>query len=359
MAKDYYKVLGVEKSATQEEIKKAYYKLAHKYHPDKGGDEAAFKEVNEAYKVLSDKTKREQYDRFGSNFNSQGFPGGGPQGFNWQDFAGGDVNFDLEDLFDIFGGGGFSQGRAKKDTRRGNDLEIQLSVPLNSVFENQTKKIKITKFISCDRCGGSGAEPGTEVKTCSTCSGTGRVQEVKSTFLGSFSHYTTCPECHGEGVIPEKPCNVCKGAGRIKKEIELEIEIPAGIDTNQVIKLKGKGDAGKRGAESGDLYVRVIVEKDKVFERRGDDLLMELPISISQAVLGDKVKIKTLEKNEIFVKIPNGVSSGKILKVSRRGIPHFSGFGRGDLYIEIRVETPEKLNKNQKELFQQLKKEGL
>ena len=361
-SKDYYKILGVSRNASQEEIKKAYYKLAHEYHPDKkGGDEQKFKEINEAYQVLSDKNKRAQYDQFGSTFNGQGFSSQGFNNVNWQDFAsnfGGTQDFDLEDLFDMFQGG-FGRTSRKRDTKRGNDIEVEVVVSLESVLENQTKHIKINKFISCSRCNGSGREPGTSFKKCPTCGGSGRIEEIKKTFLGNFAQVRTCPECSGEGSIPENICNVCQGEGRVKKEETIEIKIPQGIDTNQVIKVKGKGDAGRKGGEAGDLYVRVIVEKNPVFERKGDDLLMELPISISQAVLGDKIKIKTLEKKEIFVKIPDSVQTGKILKVSNRGIPHFSGFGRGDLYIRLIVSIPQKLTKEQKELFKKLKKEGL
>ena len=360
MAKDYYDTLGVEKNATPEEIKKAFYKLAHKYHPDKkGGDENKFKEINEAYQVLSDKNKRAQYDQFGSGFNNaQGGPSS--QGFNWEDFSsgfsGGTGNIDLEDLFEMFQGGG---QRQRKNSKRGNDLEVEISIPLSSVLENQVKKIKINKFVTCTHCNGKGAEAGTNFKTCKTCSGRGTIEEVRKTFLGAFRQTRICPDCDGEGKIPEKICSVCGGEGRVKKEEVIEIQIEKGIDTNEVIKLQGRGGAGKKGAEAGDLYIRVIVEEDPVFERRGDDLLMNLPISISQAVLGDKIKIKTLEKSEIFVKIPNSVQTGKILKVSNRGIPHFSRFGRGDLYIQLIVEIPQKLTNEQKELFQKLKKEGL
>lgn len=361
MAKDYYNTLGVEKNATPEEIKKAFYKLAHKYHPDKkGGDENKFKEINEAYQVLSDKNKRAQYDQFGSGFNGGqgGFSSQGFNNVNWQDFASGfggqDIN--LEDLFDMFQGGGT---RRRRDNKRGSNLEVRISIPLSSVLENQIKKIKINKFVTCSSCGGKGAEVGSAFKTCKTCSGTGRIEEVRKTFLGSFAQTRVCEDCGGEGKVPEKICSTCKGEGRIEKEEIIEIQIDKGIDTNEVIKLQGKGNAGKKGAEAGDLYIRVIVEADPVFERRGDDLLMNLPISISQAVLGDKVKIKTLEKSEIFVKIPDSVQTGKILKVSNRGIPHFSAFGRGNLYIQLIIEIPKKLTKEQKELFQKLKKEGL
>ncbi|HNY35823.1 MAG TPA: molecular chaperone DnaJ [Candidatus Pacearchaeota archaeon] len=361
MSKDYYNILGVEKNASPEDIKKAYYKLAHQYHPDKkGGDEAKFKEINEAYQTLSDKDKRSQYDRFGKTFN--GAQGGfNQQNVNWEDIMGGmggDFG-NIEDIFNMFSGG-FSTGRRKqKDTRKGNNLEMILELDLESILRNQEKEIFITKKSTCERCGGSGAEPGTSVKECFTCRGTGRVQEIRKTFLGTISQYVICPDCHGEGVKPEKPCNVCHGEGRIKKEEKIKINIPAGVDNNQIIKVKGKGEAGKRGGEAGDLYIRISIKPHKIFERNGDDIYLKQDITFSEATLGGKIKIPTLEGEKIIVKIPNGTESGKILKISKRGIPHFSGIGRGNLYLQLNIDTPEKLTKRQKELLEELKKEGL
>ena len=365
MSKDYYKILGVSRDASQDEIKKAYYKLAHEHHPDKGGEEEKFKEINEAYQVLSNKDKRAQYDRFGSAFNNNGAGGGfNANNMNWQDFAqgfGGQAGFNIEDIFDMFGGGmgGFSSSKPRRDFKRGSDLQVVIEIPLESVLEKQIKKIKLEKYVECEKCEGSGKEAGTSMKKCSTCNGTGKIREVKRTILGDFAQERMCPDCEGEGEIPEKKCSNCLGEGRIKKVETIEVEIPQGIDTNQVIKLKQKGGAGIRGGQSGDLYIRVVVGKHPVFERRGSDLLMQLDIKPSQAVLGDKIKIETLEKKQISVKIPSGIESGKILKVSRRGIPHFNGIGRGNLYIEIKVETPTNLTRKQKELFESLKKEGL
>jgi len=356
MNKDYYKILGVEKTASADEIKKAYYKLAHEHHPDKkGGDEAKFKEVNEAYQTLSDKDKKAQYDRFGTTFNNA--QGGGYQNINWEDIMGNMGGF--EDIFDIFGGG-FGMGRSKpKDMRRGKDLEMVLEIDLESVLQTKAREISITKNSVCERCKGTGAEPGTNVKECFTCRGTGTVQQMRRTVFGTINQQTICPECHGEGSKPEHPCNVCRGEGRHRKEEKIRIEIPAGVDNNQIIKVKGKGEAGKRGGEPGDLYVRIMVKPHPVFEREGDDIYLVKNITFSQAALGDKVKIPTLEGENIIVKIPNGIESGKLLKVSKRGIPHFSGGGRGNLYIQLEVKTPDKLTKKQKELLEELKKEGL
>jgi len=353
--KDYYKILGVEKNASSEDIKKAYYKLAHQYHPDKKeGDEKKFKEINEAYQVLSDKEKRSNYDRFGSAFNNGGSSGFNSQNINWEDMMGGFGG--LEDIFDIFGGG---QRRKPQDMRRGKDIEAYLELDLESILNNQEKEINITKQSVCSRCNGSGSEPGTKSKECFTCRGTGVVQEIRKTFLGTFSQSTICPDCNGEGLKPEKPCNVCNGEGRIKKEEKIKINIPAGVDNNQIIKVKGKGEAGKRGGESGNLYIRISIKPHKIFQRSGDDIYLRKNITFSQATLGDKIKIPTLEGEEMIVKIPEGIESGKVLKISKRGIPHFSSIGRGNLYLQINVKIPDKLTKKQKEILEQLKKEGL
>jgi len=357
MQKDYYKILGVEKNASQEDIKKAYYKLAHEHHPDKkGGDEAKFKEVNEAYQTLSDKDKRSQYDQFGTTFN--GARGGGfNQNINWEDIMGNMGGF--EDIFDMFGGGFGMGGRKPKDMRKGKNLGVILELDLESILHSQEQEILITKNGTCSRCNGSGAEPGTKTKECFTCRGAGRVQQIRRTVFGTINQYVVCPDCNGEGVKPEKPCNVCRGEGRIKKEEKIRINIPSGVDNNQIIKVKGKGEAGKRNGEPGDLYVRIMIKPHRVFERSGDDIYLRQNITFSQATLGDSIKIPTLEKENIIIKVPNGTESGKILKVSKRGIPHFSGIGRGNLYIEFNVETPQKLTKKQKELLEELKKEGL
>ncbi|MFA5013036.1 MAG: molecular chaperone DnaJ [Candidatus Paceibacterota bacterium] len=367
MQKDYYKILGVSKGSTPDEIKKAYYKLAHEHHPDKkGGNEEKFKEINEAYQVLSDKEKRTQYDQFGTVFgsgnNNQG--GAGFQGFNnaninWEDIMGDFGN--IEDIFDIFGngfGGGFQQQK-DKDIKRGSDLEVTIEVPLESVLTEQEREINIVKQSRCGRCDGTGAEPGTKVNECFSCRGTGRVQQIRKTILGTFTQYTICPECKGEGSKPEKPCNVCDAEGRIKKSEKIIIKIPAGVDNNQVIKVKRKGDAGRRGGTEGDLYARIFVKPHPLFQRKGDDLYLEEDISFSEAAMGDEIKIPTLEGNKLILKVPAGTQSGKVLKISKRGIPHFAGFGRGNLYVELNVQIPQKLTKKQKELLEKLKEEGL
>ena len=362
MAKDYYQVLGIPNEASQDEIKKAYYKLAHKHHPDKGGDEKKFKEINEAYQVLSDKEKRSQYDRFGRTFEGAAEPG---SDFQW---AWGRPETDFEDAFrtdfgdlgdiveEIFG---FGAPKRRKDIKRGKDIEVGIEISLEDVLRGKEKEIFLNKQVACSRCSGSGAEPGTKINECFSCRGTGEVQQVKRTFLGSFTRYTTCPECGGEGKRPEKPCNVCKGEGRVKDEEKIKIFIPAGVDTNQVIKVEGKGEAGKRGAKPGDLYVRIFVKSHPVFQRKGDDLYIGLQISFSQAALGDEIETQILDGSKILLKVPEGTESGKVLRISGKGITHFSGYGRGNLYVDLVVKTPKRLTKKQKELLEQLKKEGI
>lgn len=358
--RDYYQILGVSRGASSEEIKKAYYKLAHKYHPDKGGDGKKFKEINEAYQTLSDKEKRAQYDRFGRVFEGGAGPGfdftwsWGKPGFGGFDFGDlGDLSEMIEEIF------GFGVPKRKRDLKRGRDIKITLEIPLEKTLKNQEKEITLSKMILCFRCQGTGAEPSTKIKECFSCRGTGQVQQIKRTFFGSFTRVTTCPECGGEGQRPEKPCNVCKGEGRVKGEEDIKIFIPAGIDTNQIIKVEGKGEAGRRGGRAGDLYVRILVKEHPIFKRKGDDLYLRVPISFSQAALGDEIEISTLSGKKISLKVAQGTESGKILRISGKGIPHFSRSGRGNLYIELIVKTPRKLTKEQKELLEKLKKEGI
>jgi len=363
--KDYYEVLGVAKGASQDEIKKAYYKLAHKHHPDKGGEEKKFKEINEAYQVLSNSEKRAQYDRFGSTFeNGQAGAGQGDFQWAWGQPGGANVEFDFGDFGDIgemmeemfgFGGG----QRRKKDLKRGKDIEVDVEVSLEDILYGKEREINLLKYNSCVRCQGTGAEPGSKVKECFSCRGTGQVQQIRKTFLGSFTQYATCPECGGEGYKAEKNCNVCKGEGRIKSEEKIRIFIPSGVDNNQVIKIEGKGEAGKKGGKDGDLYVRIFIKQNNVFKRKGDDLYTSLPISFSQVTLGEDVEIQLLGGEKILLKVSAGTDSGKVLKISGKGIPHFTGYGKGDLYVELVVKTPKKLTKEQKDLLEKLKKEGI
>ena len=360
--KDYYQILGVSKEASQEDIKKAYRKLAHKYHPDKGGDEKKFKEISEAYQILGSKKKRTQYDKFGRVFEGgqgfgQDFGGFDPGAFWGSQGAQGFDSINLEDLFEEFFG--FGRKSKRKDINQGRDIEVKMGIDLKDTLQGLKKKITIPKKVVCPRCQGSGGEPGTRIKECFSCRGTGQVQQMKKTFLGTITRYVVCPECEGKGKIPENLCNVCKGEGRIDSEEQIDIYIPLGVDSGQTIKFPGKGEAGRRGGKAGNLYVRIFVEPHPLFKRKGDDLYFSLPISFSQASLGDEIELPTLEGKKILMKVPIGTESGKIFKISKKGIPHFSGWGRGNLYVELIVKIPRKLTKKQKELLEELGKEGL
>ena len=365
---DYYEILGITKSASQDEIKKSFHKLAHKYHPDKGGDEKKFKEINEAYQVLSDAKKRQQYDQFGKGFenmagNGQGNPFGSAQGgdFNWawqnsnQDFAFEDLGDVFENLFS-FGGG---RRATKKDVRKGKDIQVDLEISLEETLKQTLRKITLNKIITCHRCNGTGGEPQTKINECFSCRGSGQVQQIKKTILGSYTSFTVCPECKGEGTKPEKLCNVCRGESRIKGEETIEVSIPAGIDNNQAIEIEGKGDAGKKGGRSGNLYVRIFIKEHPVFKRKEDDLYVSSQITYSQAILGAEIEMPTLEGTKILLTVPQGTESGKVLRISGKGIPHFGSYGRGNMFVELIIKTPKKITKEQRKALDQLKKEGL
>lgn len=362
--KDYYQILGVKRDASPEEIKKAYHRLAHKYHPDKGGDEKKFKEINEAYQVLSDKEKRAQYDRFGRVFE-RGEPGGAGFDFGdfWRETSGRGFSFDFEfgpdifeDLFEEF----FGVGRVRKERRKkGQDIIVDIEIPLEATLKEQQKEITLLKWVVCSRCKGLGSEPNTGFEECFSCRGTGQVQQIKRTVFGTFTRYIVCPECKGEGNRPKNPCNVCHGEGRIRDQEKIIFTIPAGVDNGQLIKIAGKGEADRRGGEPGDLYLKIHIKPHPIFERQGDDLYLVKEIPFSVAVLGGEAEIPTLEGKNIFLKVPAGSQSGKVLRISGKGIPHFSGYGRGNLYVELKVKTPKKLTRKQKELLEKLKEEGI
>lgn len=365
---DYYEILGVTKSASQDEIKKAFHKLAHQYHPDKGGDENKFKEINEAYQVLSDAQKRQQYDQFGKGFDRMGgnpADGGAGWDFNWswQNQPAGEQSFDAEDLGDIFenffsfGGGG--RRTSKKDVRKGKDIQVDIEIALEETLKPINRKITLLKQVVCHRCHGKGGEPGTKISECFACRGTGQVQQVKRTVLGSYTAFTVCPECKGDGTKPERPCNVCKGEGRVKGEETINIMIPAGTDNSQVVEIEGRGDMGKKEGMAGNLYVRVFIKKHPTFERRGDDLYTSNEITYSQAILGDEIEVPTLEGTSILLKVPAGTESGKVLRVSGKGVPYFGSGNRGNMYVELFIKTPKKVSKKQKQLLEELREEGL
>lgn len=369
--KDYYKILMVSPTASEEEIKKAYRKLAHLHHPDKGGDPEKFKEISEAYQVLSNKDKRVQYDRYGRVFEQ----GGTAPGFDFGDFwrqyqygggqgadEGPDIDFDfgfgdLGDIFEEFFGGG---GRRQKGGRKsGQDIEVDIEISLESTLKNFVKEFEIYKWVPCSRCQGRGGEPGTSLDECFTCRGKGEVQQIKRSFLGTVTRYVVCPECGGEGNRPKVPCNVCRGEGRLKEKDKISVAIPAGVDSGQTIRVPGKGEAGKRGGQSGDLFVKIYVKEHPVFKREGDDLHLSREIPLTTAILGAEIEIPTLEGKNILLKVPSGSESGDVFRIQGRGVPHFSGIGQGNLYIELRLATPKKLNRKQKELLESLRREGL
>ncbi len=358
MAQDYYEILGVPRGASDEEIKRAYRKLAQIHHPDKpGGDEKKFKEISEAYRTLGDKEKREQYDKFGRAFDGDASGGGfdfsnGFGGFDFNFSEGGEAFSDLFEDFFGFGGG----GRARtKDLRRGDDIELGVEMELKDTIDKFVKKLAYERMVNCPRCKSEGAEPGTRVKECFSCRGTGFVETLRRSIFGAITHSSICPECKGEGKSPEAPCNVCKGEGRIKGLEEFDFEIPGGVDTGQSLKVTGMGDAGRRGGKSGDLFVRIFVKPHPFFTRKGDDLHLNLPISFSQAVLGGEIDMPTLEGKEISLKVPSKTESGRVFRIRGKGIPRFSGFGRGDMLVKLVIDIPNRLTKKQKELLEKMK----
>lgn len=358
MSKDYYKVLGVDKGASDEEIKKAFRRLAHQHHPDKaGGNTEKFKEVNEAYQVLSDKQKKAQYDQYGQTFDgSGGF--GGAQGFGSQGF-----NINMDDLGDIFGGFGdiFGfNGQAGRGGRkaRGRDLEIKVTITFLEAVFGCEKQIKLKKYAKCTDCHGSGVPAGAKVDTCEVCKGAGQVMSVQRTMLGAIQMQTICQACGGEGKKATNHCKSCRGTGRIEKQAELSIKIPAGINNGETIRLNSQGEVGPKGAPAGDLYVHIFVDSDRRWERNGYDIHSSLNIKLSQAILGDTVKIVTVD-GELSLKIPEGTASGTVIAVRGSGVPRLQASGRGDHLVTVNVEVPKRLNRKQRELVEALRKEDL
>jgi molecular chaperone DnaJ len=349
VAKDYYEILGLDRNAADEDIKKAFRKLALQYHPDRNpGDKAAeekFKEINEAYQVLSDADKRAQYDQFGTaDFNGQGGFGGFGGGF--QDFGG------FGDIFDtIFGGGfgGFSNSR-QNGPERGADLQYTINLTFNEAAFGVTREIEITRNEECPKCSGSGAKPGTRPINCDKCGGTGQVKIQRRTAFGSFVTVTTCDKCGGKGSIIREACPDCHGGGRVRKKRKITIKVPAGVDTGNTIPLRGEGEPGAKGGEHGDLYINISVLPHKIFKRDGFDVICEIPISFPQAALGGEIDVPTID-GIIKYNIPEGTQGGTVFKIKGKGIPRIRGYGRGDELIRIIVEVPRKLNDKQKELI--------
>lgn len=356
MAKNYYDILGVSKTASKEEMKKAFHKLAHKYHPDKkGGDEARFKELNEAYQVLSDDSKRAQYDQYGSYS-----PGAGPQqgqGFGGFDFSQGGFDFsqsgfgDLNDIFsEFFGGGG-----GRQQARRGRDISTEIQVTFEDAVFGVERNILLTKTSACETCHGGGGKPGSKMTKCTKCNGAGKVHETRRSIMGTYSSVKVCEDCAGSGQVPEEKCVTCRGLGVLKKETPIKVMIPAGIKDGEMIRMAGLGEAIPKGT-AGDLYIKINVPRHPIFTRDGSNLVMNLDIKLTEAMLGSERTIKTLD-GDITVKIPEGVSIGETLRVKGKGVP--SGRGRGDLMIKLNIKLPTKLSKHAREIIEKLKSEGI
>lgn len=354
--RDYYEVLGVSKSASADEIKKAFRRLAVQHHPDKeGGDEAKFKEVNEAYDVLKDAQKRQRYDQFG-HAGVGGASGGGAGGGNpfegFGGFGGQNINFDFGDggLGDIFGqffGGGGSRQRGPK---KGRDVEVQLQLTFEEAIFGLEHEISLDLEDTCEHCHGSTVEPGHDMKTCPTCHGAGQQTRVMNTMFGPIQQTVPCETCHGAGKVPEKVCTVCHGTGTQRKKQAVNLKVPAGIDDGATIRLSGRGEA-IGGGEKGDLYVHIRVKADKHFTREGDLILSEEHVSMVDAALGTEIEVKTVD-GEVRMKVPAGTQSGTDFKLSGHGVPHLNSDRRGAHIVSIIVDTPTKLSKKQKEILQ-------
>ncbi len=360
MAKDLYEILGVKRDATDAEIKSAYRKLALKWHPDKHkGDKEAetkFKEINQAYEVLSDKQKRNQYDTFGSAGGAGGF-GGDAGGFDFSGFAGGGGAGGFADIFESFFGGGMggqASGRPRSNgRRRGNDIEATIQIKFEEAVFGCEKELEITKAGQCEHCKGSGAEPDSAIVSCKDCGGSGQVRSVKNTILGQIATTRTCSTCEGSGKLPEKKCKVCHGTTRVRVKERVKVKIPAGVDQGSTIRLSNKGEAGVKGGPAGDLYIHLNVAESKEYRRHGLDIHSELNVHMLQALLGAEVEASTLH-GPMKIKIPAGSQDGKTFKLSGKGVEKVGGGAQGDHLLKLKVNIPEKLSKKEKELYQQL-----
>lgn len=343
--KDYYEILGLEKGASDEEIKKAFRKSALKYHPDRNpGDKEAeekFKELNEAYQVLSDPQKRAQYDQFGTaDFNGgAGFDGG----FDFSGFGG------FGDIFDSFFGGGFSgSSRRRNGPQKGDDLEYSLSLTFEEAVFGTEKQITITRSENCEKCSGSGAKEGTHPKTCDKCGGSGQIRVQRNTPLGSFVSTSTCDKCSGKGTIITDPCPECKGKGKVRKQRKIKINVPAGVDTGNVIPIRGQGEHGVNGGPPGDLYISLRVAPHPTFKRRGFDIYIDAHISFAKAALGTELKVPTID-GDVKYEVAAGTQPGTVFRLRGKGVPKVNSHGRGDQYVNIIVDIPKNLNSKQKE----------
>ena len=348
--KDFYEILGVQRNASDDEIKKSYRKLAMKYHPDRNKDdkesERKFKEVSAAYEILKDSEKRSAYDQYGHDAFRQGGMGGG-QGFG--DFGGG-----FSDIFEEFFGGGFGGQSRQRGPQRGNDLRYNMSVSLQEAYSGKKSQIRIPSYEGCDLCSSTGSADKTGPSTCSTCGGQGKVRSTQ----GFFSIERPCPTCGGEGSSIKNPCLKCSGTGQVKKQKTISVTIPAGVDTGTRIRISGEGEPGERGAGNGDLYIFVEVQKDKLFEREEENIFCQIPISITTAILGGDVEVPTIEGKKARLNIPAGTQSETQFRLKGKGMTILRQTRRGDMYVETNVEIPVNLNSKQKAILQEFEKEG-
>ena len=362
MAKDYYQTLGVARGASADEIKKAYRKLAHMHHPDKtGGDEAKFKEINEAYQVLSNKEKRAQYDQFGEAF-SQGGGGGGGAGFGgfdfgrgFEGFSNGNFHFEggFEDIFSDIFGGGRSQRRGSR--RRGSDIQVDVEISFEEMANGVRKTLSLRREVSCAACSGTGGRRGSKEQNCPTCHGSGQVRRTVRSILGTFQQADVCGDCGGRGKMYTEKCSECRGSGHVKKSEEIPLDIPAGIEDGQMLSLSGEGEAGEVGSQPGDLLVSVHVRPHPVFSRRGNDVLSNISISAVRAALGDTIGVETID-GEVSMKVPAGTQSGEVFRIRSKGLlPVGSSWGRGDHLVTVTVRIPKHLSRDEKKLFEALR----
>lgn len=362
MKKDYYSILGISKSASADEIKKAFRKIAHTHHPDKGsGNAEKFKEASEAYSVLSDEKKRAEYDSYGKTFGGNGGGAGGFEGFDFSQFSQGfggqqgGFEFNFEDLGDIFGdffGGG---GRAPKQ-KRGRDISIDAEIDFKESIFGVTKHVLLNKTSTCERCKGNRAEPGSDMVSCKTCNGKGSIREMKRSIFGQIAATKTCDECLGVGAMPKQKCTECKGLGVKGKQEDIKLEIPSGIENGEMIRMTGKGEA-IAGGVAGDLYIKIHVKPHKNIRKEGSSLIMDLQVKLSDALLGADYKVETLD-GPLTVTIPERVKFGEVLRVKGKGVPMGSG-RRGDMYLRIQIELPGKISKHAKKLIEELRGEGV